>query len=262
MKQRKRIVLKIGTLSLLDALSDDDRNISKSKIEKFCNFVLKLQEKYEIVCVSSGAVGFGYSQLKLDRNELGNKQALAAIGQSLLMNEYSRNFGKNDVLTAQILLKKSDFLSEESLANISRTVEVLLSEKVIPIVNENDSVATEELVFGDNDNLAAYCAKYFNAELLVLITDIDALYDKDPSVNKGARKIEKINSVSEKLLADNKDSQKGDLAMGGIYTKLKAAEFLLENDIDTFLTSNSLVDAENFLLRNEQTGGTLFSGKV
>lgn len=257
MKQRKRVVLKIGTLSLLD----EDRNISKGKIEKFCEFVLKLRKKYQVIIVSSGAVGFGYSQLKLDRNELGNKQALAAIGQSLLMNEYNKNFKKANVLTGQILLKKFDFLSEESLNNLSRTVEILISNNVIPIVNENDSVATEELVFGDNDNLAAYCTKYFKAEILVLITDVDALYDRDPNVYDDAEKIEKLNFISDDLLKNNENNHKGDLAMGGIYTKLKAAQFLLENGIDTFLTSNVLVDAENFLLKNEQSGGTLFSKK-
>ncbi len=258
MKQRKRIVLKIGTLSLLD----DDENISKNKIEKFCDFIVRLQKKYEVILVSSGAVGFGYSQLKLDRSKLGNKQALAAIGQSLLMNEYNKNFEKNNILIAQILLKKSNFLEKESLENVSRTVKILLSKNVIPIINENDSVATEELVFGDNDNLAAYCTKYFKAELLVLVTDIDALYDKDPSVYVDARKIKKLDFISKKLLADNKNSQKGDLAMGGIYTKLKAVEFLLKDDTDTFLTSNSLVDVKNLLLKNKHTGGTLFSKKL
>lgn len=258
MKQRKRVVLKIGTLSLLNK----NRKISKIKIKKFCDFILNLRNKYEIILVSSGAVGFGYSQLELNRENLRNKQALAAIGQPLLMNEYNRNFKKDGVLTAQILLKKADFLSEESLNNISQTVEILLSEKVIPVINENDPVATEELIFGDNDNLAAYCAKYFKAETLVLITDIDALYDKDPNVNKDAVRIDKLNDISRKLLNDNKNNQKGDLAMGGIYTKLKAAEFLLKNKIDTFLTSNNLIDAENFLLKKRQIGGTLFSRNV
>ena len=250
----KRIVFKVGTATLYENGKLSDR------IDKIVEFLAELNRKNEIILVSSGAVGAGYTRCKLDKSKLENKQALAAIGQPLLMREYKERFAKYGVVNAQVLLTAADLDSRKRTQNAKKMINVLLKNKVIPIINENDSVSVEEILFGDNDQLSAYVTYYFDADLLVILSDIDAFYDSNPKENKNAKPIKVVTEIKDEWLSAECNPN-DEFATGGIVTKLKAAKFLMERGKDMFLTSGfDLSDVKNFL-NGKHTGGTLFKGK-
>ncbi len=249
----KRIVVKVGSHVL-----NENGNLARERISNLCQFIAKLRQKYEVILVSSGAVAAGYEKLKLDKNILSNKQALASLGQAYLMSVYQKKLALHDIIPAQILLNGDDFDSRKKTKHAKNVIEVLLKNRALPIINENDTTAIEELVFGDNDQLSAHVAYYFNANMLVILSDIDGYYDKNPQTDSFA-KIKKIVhhiDESELILPCNPN---GEFATGGIVTKLKAAKFLLEKNIKMFLASGfDLSDVESFLLNNIHKKGTLF----
>ncbi|NPA66232.1 MAG: glutamate 5-kinase [Epsilonproteobacteria bacterium] len=249
----KRIVIKVGS-----AVLTQNDTIALDRMRALVDFIAKLQEKYEVVLVSSGAVAAGYTKLKLDRSELKNKQALAAIGQPVLMKKYAKKFEKHNILVAQVLVTAANLNKCDDIQRVKNTINTLLENKVIPIVNENDATATEELVVGDNDQLSAYIAKAIEADMLVILSDIDAYYDKDPRKYDDAKVFKVIHSISDEEL-QKEVTPNNVFATGGIVTKLKAASYLLENNIATFLSSGfDLDDVESFLLEENHKGGTLF----
>jgi len=209
--------------------------------------------------VSSGAVSAGYTVLPLNRWSVGNKQALAAIGQPLLLKMYQEKFAKYEILCSQVLLSAADLDSKKRTALAQSAIDKLLANGVVPVINENDVIATEELEFGDNDQLSAYVAENFSAELLVILSDIDALYDKDPREFSDAVVRKEVSSISQEEL-DAPTTANNEFATGGIVTKLKAADFLLQNNKKIFLaTGFDLKDVKSFLLDGVQLGGTFFS---
>ncbi len=249
----KRVVVKVGT----HVLSEQNR-LARERIGDLVAFLAKVQRRYEVILVSSGAVAAGYSKLKIDKSILANRQAIAAVGQPYLMSVYQKKFDRYDVLTAQLLITADDFDSRRRTHHAKQAVERLLRHKVIPIINENDTTATEELVFGDNDQLSAHVTHYFDADLLVILSDIDGYYDSDPHTNPDAKRIARVDRIDARDLEDP-CTPHHTFATGGIVTKLKAAKFLLERGKRMYMTSGfDLGDAERFLLEGDQSGGTLF----
>ncbi len=174
------------------------------------------------------------------------------------MREYQKKFEKYDKLTAQFLLTASDFDSRKRTQFAKNAIEVCLKNRVIPIINENDTTATDELVFGDNDRLSAHVTYYFDADMLVILSDIDGYYDKDPRVNSDA-KIRKVVHNITKDEANIELNPNDFFATGGIATKLKAADFLLKRGKKMFMADGfKLDDAKSFLLEGIHKSGTLF----
>jgi len=251
----QRLVLKVGS-----AVLTQDGKIAHRRLDNLVSFISLLKEKYDVILVSSGAVAAGFTRLKLDKSKLSNKQALASIGQPLLMRMYKGEFEKYDIICSQVLLEATMFSDITRLNRAKDTINTLLSNGVVPIINENDVTAVDELVFGDNDQLAAYVAHYFNTDLLTILTDIDGYYDKNPHIYKNAKLQKIVTNISEDELSE-KHNANSEFATGGIVTKLKAADFLMKNHKDMFLTSGfNLEYAKDYLLNSEHTLGTIFKG--
>ncbi len=247
----KRLVFKVGTATLYE------NGKLSSRIDKIVELLSNLNQKYEILLVSSGAVGAGYTRCKLDKTKLENKQALAAIGQPLLMREYKERFHKYGITVAQVLVTAADFDSRKRTYNAKKMINVLLENKIIPIINENDSVSVEEILFGDNDQLSAYVTYYFDADMLIILSDIDAYYNDNPKTNINAKPLKRVNKIENNLLIQECNPN-NEFATGGIVTKLKAAKFLMDRNIPMFLTSGfDLSDVKSFL-NGVHKGGTLF----
>ncbi|WP_141049632.1 glutamate 5-kinase [Aliarcobacter cryaerophilus] len=250
----KRLVIKVGT-----AVLTQGEELALQRMKNLVNLIsiLKNDKNLEVILVSSGAVGAGYTELKLDKTVLANKQTLAAIGQPKLMKTYQEMFQEFGITVAQMLFIADDFDSRKRSKNAKNVMEILLQNKVIPIINENDVIATEELI-GDNDQLAAYITHYFKADMLVILTDIDGYYDKNPREFSDAKIQKIINEISQDEL-DKKPSANSKFATGGIVTKLKAADFLMQKNIPMYLTSGfDLTNAYDFLVDNNHKSGTIF----
>ncbi len=251
----KRLVVKVGS-----AVLSEQNKIAKDRMQALVDFLAQLKLKYEVILVSSGAVAAGYTQLKLDKKILANKQALASIGQPVLMNKYRKMFEHHNLIPSQILVTAANFNTAEESQKVKDTIETLLAHNVVPIINENDATATEELVLGDNDQLSAYAAYHFAADMLIILSDIDAYYDKDPRSHSDAKVRSRIESISHEEL-EMEVTPNHNFATGGIVTKLKAADFLLKRNGAMFLASGfDLSDVRSFLLEGIHKGGSLFKG--
>jgi len=250
----QRIVIKVGSHVLTE-----DGNIANVRMMALVQLIAELKaHKYEVILVSSGAVAAGFTQLPLDRSIVANKQALAAIGQPLLLKMYQEKFAKFGLLCSQVLLSADVFDSSEHIAHAKVAIDTLLENSVVPIINENDTVSVEELVFGDNDRLSAHVAHHFDAQMLIILSDIDAFYDKDPNKYEDAkRRAVVINITKEELEAEH--TPNNEFATGGIVTKLQSADFLMKHGRDMFLASGfDLSDVKAFLVTGKHVGGTLF----
>ena len=253
---KTRIVLKVGSA----VLTSNDK-IAYKRLDRLVEFIVELKEKYDVILVSSGAVAAGYTVVQLDKSNIANKQALASIGQPLLINTYWTEFKKYELVCSQVLLEASIFKDNSRLTHAKQAIDNLLENNIIPIINENDVTAIEELVFGDNDQLAAYVSYYFNSELLVILTDIDGYYDKNPHQYDDAILQKVVHFISDEQL-NAKHSANSKFATGGIVTKLKAANFLMSKNKSMFLSSGfDLSYAKDYLLFNNHTKGTLFVPK-
>ncbi|MDR2635239.1 MAG: glutamate 5-kinase [Campylobacteraceae bacterium] len=254
---KKRIVIKVGT----HIIAADDGKLCTSRFEKLVEFLSLVMDKHEVILVSSGAVATGFSKIKLDKKIVSNKQALAAIGQPYLVQYYNEFLQKHGKFGAQILLVSDDFDSRKRTQAARDAVNTLLKNNILPIINENDSTAVEELVFGDNDQLSAYAAHFFDADLLVILSDINGYYDADPKEDKNAKLILHVDKIDESKLCQNINVG-SKFSTGGIVTKLKAADFLLKNNRSMFLANGfDLSDVKNFVLEGKHSGGTLFAPK-
>lgn len=249
----KRIVFKIGT-----ALLSNAHDMALDRIDMLCAFFSELLAHYEVIIVSSGAIATGHCACPLPKTTLANRQALAAIGQPLLLALYRQAFAKYGATSAQILLSAHNFDSRKQTENAKNMVEVLLQNKILPIINENDAVATAEIVFGDNDRLAAHVAHYFDCDLLIILSDIEGYYTKDPHKHKDATLRKVVQNLSESEL-DASATPHTEFSTGGIVTKLQAAHFLMQHGKQMFLCNGfDLSAARDFLLRKTHTRGTLF----
>ncbi len=252
----KRIVIKVGSHVLTE-----NGAVAKERMRDLVELIaLVMENGQEVILVSSGAVSAGYTVLPLDRRSVGNRQILAAIGQPLLLKMYQEKFALHNILCSQVLLSAGDLDSKKRTYLAQLAIDGLLSNGVVPIINENDVIATEELEFGDNDQLSAYVAYNFDADLLVILSDIDALYDKDPRVFSDAKVRREVSSITKEEL-NAPSTAHNEFATGGIVTKLKAGDFLLNHGKEMFLaTGFDLDDVKSFLLDGIQKGGTHFCG--
>ncbi len=253
LKSVKRIVVKVGTTSLTEG-----GLISESKIRMLVDDIAGLCEKgYQIALVSSGAISAGAAAMGRKKNNLTipEKQALASIGQSLLMNEYRKQFGRKSLHAGQILLTEDDVKNRKRFLNARNTFESLFEMGVIPIVNENDTVAVNEIKFGDNDTLSAHIASVIDAHLLVLLSDIDGFYRdlSDPSP------LEHVNKITPEILKSAGDSGSGH-GTGGMITKLKAADMILKCGEMMIIARGAERNILGRIMAGENTG-TLFAGE-
>lgn len=223
-KRSKRIVIKIGSSSLTHAKTED---INYRKLEQLARILsdLKNQGK-EIVLVTSGAQAVGRQLLRLNTMPLkmGKKQALAAIGQAKLMMTYQRLFAEYNQIVAQVLITKETMLNDDARNNAANTFNELLKLGVIPIVNENDTVATHEIEFGDNDHLSSFVVSLIKGDLLIILSDIDGLYTDDPTLNKTAKFISFVEKVSTEHFLMGKDTSSSQVGTGGMSAKIDAAK--------------------------------------
>ena len=250
----KRIVIKVGSHVLTE-----NGAIAKPRMFALVELIAELKgHEYDVILVSSGAVSAGYTQLPLDRKEVANKQALAAIGQPYLLKMYQEKFSRFNLLCSQVLLSADVFDSRKHTAHAKNAIDTLLKNNVVPIINENDTVSIEELVFGDNDRLSAHVAYYFDAQMLIILSDIDAFYDKDPNKYTDAKRRAVVHVLEEHEL-NAEHTPNNEFATGGIVTKLQSADFLIKNDREMFLASGfDLSDVRTFLIEGNHKGGTLF----
>ena len=234
----KRIVCKVGT----STLTYSNGKINLRRVEALCKVLSDLQNSgKEIILVTSGAIGVGMGKLGMQKRpeEKEKRQALAAIGQCELMFMYDKLFGEYNRMVAQVLLTADNIYSEKSRENIENTFRELIGMDIIPVVNENDTVATDELSgqhIGDNDTLSAIVATLARADLLVILTDIDALYDANPKTNPNARRIPQVGRIDDSVraLAGGAGSS---LGTGGMATKIRAAEIVMKEDIPCCIIS-------------------------
>ena len=230
-----RIVVKIGTSTL--AHSTGRLNIRR--IEELCKVLSYLKNAgHEIILVSSGAIGMGVGKLSLSKRpeDIPTKQAAAAVGQCELMYTYDKLFTEYNHNVAQLLITAPDIEDGVRKLNFHNTLERLLELGVLPIVNENDTVSTDEIEIGDNDTLSAIVTANVNADLLVLLSDIDGLYDSDPHKNKDAKLIETVSEINDDIikLAGDKGSA---LGTGGMITKLNAAKIATESGCEMVIAN-------------------------
>lgn len=235
-----RIVIKVGTSTL--AHSTGLLNIKR--VEQMCKVISDLKNAgNEIVLVSSGAIGMGLGKIGLTKkpSDIPTKQAAAAIGQCELMYTYDKMFSEHNHTVAQILLTGAFVAIEDYGKNLKNTFSRLLELGVIPIVNENDTVTTDEIVIGDNDTLGATVANEVNADLLIILSDIDGLYTGDPNKDHKAELIKVVPKITSEIesLAGSEGSS---LGTGGMITKIKAAKAVTENGIDMIIANGKNPD--------------------
>lgn len=250
----KRLVIKVGT-----AVLTQGEELAVQRMKNLVDLIAKLknEKNIDVILVSSGAVGAGYTSLKLDKTFIENKQTLAALGQPKLMKTYQELFEEHNIMVAQMLFTADDFDSRKRSRNAKNVMEILLKNKILPIINENDVISTEELI-GDNDQLAAYVTYYFKADILAILTDIDGYYDKNPREFTDAKLQKIVNEISQEELY-KKPSANSKFATGGIVTKLKAADFLMKKNIPMYLSSGfDLTNAYDFLVYEQHKSGTIF----
>ena len=253
-----RIVIKIGTSTL--AHSSGHLNIRR--VEQLCKILSDIKNAgHETILVSSGAIGMGVGKLGLRERpkDIPTKQAAAAIGQCELMYTYDKLFAEYHHTVAQLLITGEDVANETRHQNFSNTINRLLELGALPIINENDTVATDEIVIGDNDTLAAIVAQSVKADLLVLLSDIDGLYTADPRKDSAAKLIPLVGEISDEILALAGGSG-SDLGTGGMATKLQAAKICLSCGCDMIITNGERPE-DLYEIMDGKSVGTLFSEK-
>lgn len=255
-KDYKRIVVKVGS----STITHENGTINLSKIYDLAWQLSNLRNYgVDVVLVSSGAVAAGAKRLNLCERpkSVRVKQAASAVGQVALMNTYNMAFNEFNYQTAQILLTRLIETDDEMYKNAKNSFDELFSLNVIPIVNENDTISTYEIKFGDNDTLSAVVSRIVEADLLILLSDIDGLYDDDPKKNKDAKLIKEVTKIDGKL-EDMAHDTNSNVGTGGMATKIKACKLCLEKDIDVIIANGS--DMINLRrIANGEEIGTLFT---
>lgn len=261
LKDKKRIVIKIGSSSLMH---ENTEKLNLMKIEKLVRILVDIKNSgKEVILVSSGAIAVGKSTIGLHNRPDGLpvKQACAAIGQAKLMMVYQKIFAEYSTIAAQVLLTKNTVLNDVSRKNVENTFNELLQLGAVPIVNENDSVSTYEIeqvqTFGDNDRLSAIVASILEADLLILLSDIDGMYTDDPNKNPEARFISQVDNIDEKLENMGKASSGSGVGTGGMAAKIAAAKIATASGADMVITNGNNVENIVSVISGKDTG-TLF----
>lgn len=253
----KRAVIKVGT----STLTYEGGRLNIRRFEKLVKTISDICNRgIEVILVSSGAIGVGMGKVGVSKRPdcTRQKQALAAIGQCELMNYYGSVFENYSHTVAQILLTRDVIEKEQMRINAKNTFETLFSLNVIPIVNENDSISTEQIVFGDNDTLSAIVAQLVEADLLILLSDIDGLYNKDPRLFPDAKIIERVDLIDDSIrsLAGGIGTSRG---TGGMITKISAAEIATSSGIDMIISNGANPEVLYDIFDGKKVG-TVFKG--
>lgn len=234
MMRTKRIVVKIGSSSL----TDSHGKLDYKKLFDHTEALAHLKSAgYEVVLVSSGAVAAGYSGLGYPTRPvtIAGKQAAAAVGQVMLLNAYADTFRSHGMTVAQLLLARQDFQKREQMSHAYSTLSELLKRSVIPIINENDSISLEELTFGDNDMLSALVSGLIHADMLIILTDVNGLYDDNPHINPDAKRYHFLPAISDGFLEAVSGSSGSKVGTGGMKSKVLAAKTALSLGVRTFI---------------------------
>ena len=247
-----RIVVKIGT----STLTHPTGHLHIRRVEQLCKVLSDIKNSgHELILVSSGAIGMGIGKLGLRQrpSDIPTKQAAAAVGQCELMYTYDKLFGEYNHTVAQLLITGDDIACEKRHCNFSNTLNRLLELGALPIINENDTIATNEIVIGDNDTLAAIVAESVRADKLILLTDIDGLYTADPRTNPDAKRIPHVSKIDDSIrsLAGVSGTK---LGTGGMITKLQAAEICMNCGCEMIIASGSDGDILYDILDGKQVG--------
>ncbi len=260
-KDKKRIVIKIGSSSLMH---NETGRLNLGKIEKLVRTIVDIKNSgKDVVLVSSGAIAVGRMAIGLNEkpDELPVKQACAAIGQAKLMMVYQKIFAEYSTTAAQVLMTKATVMNDKSRRNAQNTFNELLNLGAVPIVNENDTVSTYEIkqvqTFGDNDRLSAIVTSIIDADLLILLSDIDGLYTDDPNSNPDARFINQVDVIDDKLLNMGKSTSGSGVGTGGMATKLKAAGIAVSSGADMIIANGNDIDNIAKIMSGADVG-TLF----
>lgn len=255
---KKRIVVKIGSSSL----TNDQGEIDQIKFQDHIEALSELRKRnHEVILVSSGAVAAGFKRLGYPARPLTTKgkQAAAAVGQGLLIESYIEKFSDFGIVPAQLLLTRNDFSNREQYRNAFATVEELLERGILPIINENDTVAVEELTFGDNDMLSALVSGFIHADQLIILTDVNGLYDSNPNQNPHAKRLDYIEEITEEMF-DGARGTGSKVGTGGMKSKLLAAQTALSLGVPVFIGKGEGKD--NLLHILQGTGdGTYITNK-
>ena len=254
----RRIVVKVGT----STLTHDTGKLNLRRMDHMARVLADLRNQgIEVILVSSGAIGVGVGKLKLPTkpHDIGGRQACAAVGQCELMYIYDKLFGEYGHVTAQVLLTRDCVDDDLRLCNIRNAFDRLLDMGALPIINENDTVATEEIEFGDNDTLSAVVAQIVRADALVILTDIDGLYTANPASDPAATLIHVVDEITDhtRSIAGGAGSSRG---TGGMYTKIVAADRATNAGITTAIINGSAPENLYALLNGEEIG-TVFPAK-
>ncbi|MBT2686650.1 glutamate 5-kinase [Bacillus sp. ISL-47] len=250
--KKKRIVVKIGSSSL----TNTNGGLCIEKLQEHVAALAQLKKLgHEVILISSGAVAAGFADLGYPSRPvtIAGKQAAAAVGQGLLLQGYTEEFKKHGIVAAQLLLTRQNFLHKEQYQNANATLSELLKRHVLPIINENDSVSVEELAFGDNDMLSALVSGLVQAQHLMILTDVNGIYDSNPRNNPQAKKYNFIAEISEDMMkaASGSDSKVG---TGGMATKLEAARTALALGVQVFIGVGSGPDKLEEILNGKGDG--------
>lgn len=254
-----RIVVKVGT----STLAHKTGNLNIRRVENLCKVLSDLKNAgHEIVLVSSGAIGMGLSKLGVHSKpaDIPTKQAAAAVGQCELMYTYDKLFSEYNHTVAQILLTGDDVENEERHSNFQNTIYRLLELGALPVINENDSIATDEIVIGDNDTLGAIVATSVDADLMIILTDINGLYTADPRKDTNASLIKEVAEINEEIEKLGGDSG-SKLGTGGMKTKVSAARIATDAGIDVVITNGKSPDVIYSIVEGNDFVGTRFLGK-
>ncbi|MBR2294588.1 MAG: glutamate 5-kinase [Clostridiales bacterium] len=258
----KRIVVKVGT----STITYENGKMNHGNIDKLCRAIADLWNSgKEVILVTSGAIGVGVGCLgiKAKPKATREKQAIAAVGQCELMNAYNRSFSEYSYTCGQILLTRDDLTDRLTRSNITNTIEAMLERDLIPVINENDSVSTTEIMhngtFGDNDTLSAHVACLVNADLLIILSDIDGLYDGDPRENLNAKRISYVEEITDEMLGFSKGAGSS-LGTGGMHTKVTAMQKATGNGINGVIANGSEPQVLERILDQDDIG-TFFAAK-
>ena len=234
-KKYKKIVIKIGSNSIVDSKT---KKIKSKWLDSLCKDIAGLNKTKKIVIVCSGAIALGSKSISNSQlRKLEDKQAAASVGQIELAHQWRNKLGKYKIGVSQILLTLDDSEERRRYLNARNTISSLQSKNIIPIINENDTVATEEIRYGDNDRLAARVAQMIEADLLILLSDIDGLYEGNPKKERGAKKISEVFKIDKKI-DELANYQSSELGSGGMATKILAAKICSGNGCTTIITNS------------------------
>ena len=264
-KNKLRIVIKIGS----NLITENENILNYEVIKNLCNQITAIQKDHnQVIIVSSGAVAAGSQylskfekEININNNSIVQKQLLASIGQPILMNAYEKYFSQSSIMISQALLSREDFENRLGYLNIRNTLSELLSLNVVPIINENDVVSTEELIdraYGDNDRLSAMVSNAIDADLLILLGTIDGLYTSDPNIDKKAKKIGIVENITDEIINYAQDSIDG-IGSGGMASKIQAANISINSGTEMYIASGLENDVIKRIISGEIIGTKFLS---